>query len=80
MYTEKVLRNLMDRIKSQREGWMTAHSMADVGDGSQHPPPASSAQQPRMSSVMFPGGINAKFQHFTNDENYLIQYNIMRKN
>ena len=70
MYTEKVLRNLilrnlMDRIKFQREGWMTAHSMADVGDGSmsQHPPPASSAQQPRMYSVMFPGGINATMKN-----------------
>ncbi|WAR28283.1 CE295-like protein [Mya arenaria] len=36
---EKVLRNLMDRIKSQREEWITSKSMADVGDGPfpQHP-------------------------------------------
>ncbi|KAL4219939.1 hypothetical protein ACF0H5_020350 [Mactra antiquata] len=32
---EKVLRNLMDRIKLQREDWMTSQSMVDVGDTTQ---------------------------------------------
>ncbi|XP_045199776.2 uncharacterized protein LOC123554020 isoform X5 [Mercenaria mercenaria] len=32
---EKVLRNLMDRIKSQREEWITSQSMMDVGEGQQ---------------------------------------------
>ena len=38
VFTEKVLRSLMDRIKSQRQEWMTSHSMIDVGEGSQLQP------------------------------------------
>ena len=33
--SEKVLKNLMDRIKSQREEWITSQSMMDVGEGQQ---------------------------------------------
>ena len=31
-FPEKVLRNLMDRIKSQREDWVNSHSILEVGE------------------------------------------------
>ena len=42
--SEKVLRNLMNRIKSQREEWMTSHSMVEVGDTQGVPQPTETGK------------------------------------
>ena len=43
-FSEKVLRNLMNRIKSQREEWMTSHSMVEVGDTQGVPQPTETGE------------------------------------
>ena len=48
LFVEKVLRNLMDRIKSQREEWMMTQSMVEVGEGEPqtlpHPQPTETGK------------------------------------